>query len=583
MAPRMTGRTESEARMARSEGRVAEPPRLEAHEIDVMLNGMPRRATAGVTVEELLRSYPHSTHLAPLGAIVNGRLRALDHALVSNCRVETVDYASKDGVSIYRRTATLLLCEAAKEIDPQFNPVVGQSLGGGYFFSLRRNGTRLDSVPPGLLRRLKKHMRALVAENRPVRVRRVTIEEALEYFRRIEASDKVKLLETTRRAEVQWATIGVYRDLVLGPVARSTGVLEKFDLIAHASGMILRFPGPDFQLRPQPIRQSRLYDAYRETRAWNETLGIANIGQLNEATIGGNMSEVIRIAEGFHERKIVEIANEIRRRTPTVRLVLVAGPSSSGKTTFTKRLEVQLRVVGLRPVALSMDNYYVDRVLTPKNPDGTYNFECLEALDLALFNDQVRRLIAGEVVPTPNYSFQLGKRTEKTTPLELGPNDVLITEGIHCLNEKLAAGVLREQKFKIYVSALTQLSIDDHNRIFTSDVRLLRRIVRDRLFRNYSAAETLRQWPSVRMGENRYIFPFQEDADMMFNSALVYEPAVLRTYAERFLLEVPLGDAAMSETYRLLRFLHLLVPLFAQEVPQNSLLREFIGGSAFRY
>ncbi|MFN8546961.1 MAG: nucleoside kinase [Candidatus Eisenbacteria bacterium] len=555
----------------------------ESHPIEVALNGAIVTTQAGVTVQSLLRDHPHPGKLPALGAIVNGRLRSLDHALVSNCRVDTVDYRQKDGVSAYRRSAVLILCEAARDLDAQFNPVVGQSLGGGYVFSLRKNGTPIAPVPEETLKQLKKRMKEIVAEDRPIRVRKVAIEEALEYFRSIDAKDKVKLLETTRRAEVQLASCGNYRDIVLGPVATSTGPIRSFDLVPYSSGLILRFPSADYAVRQGPIAESKLYDAYRETRAWNEAVGIANVGQLNEAVITGKISDIIKIAEGFHERKTVAIADAVHAKAEQVRLVLIAGPSSSGKTTFTKRLEVQLRVLGFRPVALSMDNYYVNREDTPKHSDGTYDFECLEALDLELFNDQVLRLIRGEEVETPLYSFPLGKRIEKTVRRKLEPGDILITEGIHCLNPRLTVGVAPEQKHRIYVSALTQLSIDDHNRIFTADVRLLRRIVRDRLYRNYSAEQTLRQWTSVRAGENKYIFPFQEEADSMFNSALVYEPAVIRTYAERFLLEVPIGSPEMSEAYRLLRFLHLLVPLFPEEVPQNSLLREFIGGSAFRY
>jgi uridine kinase len=556
---------------------------VESHEIEVQLNGVPVRTQAGITISRLLQLYPHPGRLVPLGAVVNGRLRSFEHSLVSDCRVGTVDYASKDGASIYRRTATLLLCEAVREIDPQLNPIVGQALAGGYIFSLRRNGVILPSIDPELVKALKKGMSRIVEQDRPVVVRRVAVEEALDYFRLVGAWDKVKLLETTRRAEIQWGSVGEFRDLVVGPLAPRTGLIKRFDVVPYASAMVLRFPAPDFQMRPMPQTQSRLYDAYVETRTWNDELGVSNVGQLNEAVIKGHITEVIHIAEGFQERKIVAIADEIQHRQPMARLVLVAGPSASGKTTFTKRLGIQLRVLGLRPVSLSMDNYYVNRVDTPKNPDGTYNFECLEALDLDLFNDQVLRLVRGEEVATPKYSFPRGERTKDTFPLKLEPTDILIVEGIHCLNERLTVGVPRQQKYKIYVSALTQLSIDDHSRIFTSDVRLLRRLVRDRLFRNYSAASTLRQWPSVRGGEDRYIFPFQEDADVMFNSALVFEPAVLRIYAERFLLEVPIQEAIMSEAYRLLKFLHLLVPLFPEEVPQNSLLREFIGGSAFHY
>ncbi len=553
------------------------------HEIEVVLNGRSVRTVAGISVLQLLADHPHPGRLRPLGAVVNGRLRALLHTLVSDCRVDTVDYGSKDGASVYRRTATLVLCEAAAGIDPKLSPVVGQALAGGYYFSLRRNGEAVPVISEELVEELKREMLRIVRENQPIEVRRVAVEEALEHYRAIGSRDKVLLLETTRRAEVQWASVGRFRELVLGPLAPTTGSVGRFDLLPYESGMVLRFPGRDFQMRPMTQNQNKLYQAYLETRTWNDELEVSNVGQLNEAVIRGHVSEIIRVAEGFHERKIIAIADEIRRRQPHARLVLVAGPSSSGKTTFTKRLGVQLRVLGLKPVALAMDNYYVNRVDTPKHADGSYNFECLDALDLAYFNDQVLRLISGELVETPVYSFTQGMRSVKTVPVQLGPGEILIVEGIHCLNERLSSGVPGPSKYKIYVSALTQLSIDDHSRIFTSDVRLLRRLVRDRLYRGYTAAQTLRQWPSVRAGEDRYIFPFQEEADVMFNSALVYEPAVLRTFAERFLLEVPIDEPIMSEAYRLMKFLHLLVPLFPEEVPQNSLLREFIGGSAFHY
>ena len=555
---------------------------LEEHPIQVVLNGQSLEVPAGTNVQSLLDAHRHPSELPPLGAVVNGRLRSIDHNLVSNCTVRTVDFSSKDGAGIYIRTLILVLCEAVHEVKPACSPVVGQSLAGGYSFTFRVNGELTEEMSPALVRDIKRHMQKIISEDRPVRVRRVAVEEAIEYYRGIKAWDKVKLLETVRRAEVQLASIGKYRDLVVGPLVRTTGILKLFDLVSYASGMILRFPARDFRMRPKPKFQKKLYNAYRETRRWNEELGVANVGQLNEAVIKGHVSDIIRVAEGFHEKKIAAIADEIHDRK-NCRLVLVAGPSSSGKTTFTKRLMVQLRVLGLRPVAISMDNYYVDRVDTPKHPDGSYNFESLEALDLELFNAQVKDLIRGKRVETPIYSFTKGERVERTVPMQLGPKDVLISEGIHCLNPVLTEGIPAKRKFTIYVSALTQLSLDDHSRIFTADVRLLRRIVRDRLYRNYTAQDTLRGWGSVRSGENRYIFPFQENADAMFNSALVYEPAVIRTYAERFLLEVPLDSPVMSDCYRLLRFLHMLVPLFPEEVPQNSLLREFIGGSAFRY
>ncbi len=536
----------------------------------------------GARAGDVIAEHASSGLLPALGAIVNGRLRSLDHQLVSNCKVRAVRFGEKDGTAIYIRTAILILCEAVHRVDESLNPVVGQSLAGGYSFTLRKDGKLQETVSPALIRRFRKEMQRIIAADEPIVIERVTLEEALAHFLRIGAKDKTGLLNTVRRSEVQWATVGGYKDLITGPLAPSTGQVSKWELIPYETEMVLRFPGSDFEMRPKPRRQTRLYTAYRETRRWNEELGVGNVGQLNEAVIQGHVSEIIRVAEGFQEKKVVAIADSIAERK-RCRLVLVAGPSSSGKTTFTKRLMVQLRVLGLKPVAISMDNYYVNRVDTPKHADGSYNFESLDALDVKLFNDHVHRLIRGERVETPVYSFVTGERVERTIPMELGPRDVLITEGIHCLNPRLTDGIQKAKKFGIYVSALTQMSIDDHSRIFTADVRLLRRIVRDRVYRNYTAEQTILGWSSVRAGENKYIFPFQENADVMFNSALVYEQAVIRTYAERFLLEVPLESPAMPEVYRLLRFLHMLVPLFPQEVPQNSLLREFIGGSAFTY
>ena len=277
----------------------------EAHEIEVTLNGKVVKERAGITVTRLLESNPHPGRFKPLGAVVNGRLRSLDHALVSNCRVQTVDYASKDGASIYRRTATLILCEGVLECDDALNPVVGQAVAGGYFFSLRRNGATLTAVDPALIAQVKERMLRIVAEDRPVVVRRIAVEEALDYFRSVKAWDKVKLLETTRRAEIQWGSVGRFRDLIIGPLAASSGQIRRFDLVPYASGMVLRFPTPDLQIRPMPQTQSRLYDAYLETRTWNDELQVSNVGQLNEAVIRGHVSEIIRIAEGFHERKIV--------------------------------------------------------------------------------------------------------------------------------------------------------------------------------------------------------------------------------------------------------------------------------------
>ena len=351
-------------------------------------------------------------------------------------------------------------------------------------------------------------------------------------------------------------------------------------------GLMLRFPRraqrdhlPRFT--PRPL----LYTTYVETRRWQELLGVQNVGQLNRLCLDSNSSHIIRIAEGLHEKKIAQIADEILSRVPRVRLITIAGPSSSGKTTFAKRLAIQLWVNGIDMVTMSLDNYYVDREATPRDENGNPNFESLEAIDLRLFHQQLADLLAGKEVLTPRFDFVTGTRKPEVdwVPLRLEEHQALSIEGIHGLNDRLTQSVPREQKYRIFISALSQLAIDDHNRIFTSDARLVRRIVRDNLFRGFDAERTLDLWERVRRGEGKWIFPFQEQADVMFNSALVYEPAVLKVYAERFLLHVPRINRAYTEAYRLLKHLSMFVPIFPDEVPQTSILREFIGGSAFKY
>jgi uridine kinase len=370
---------------------------------------------------------------------------------------------------------------------------------------------------------------------------------------------------------------------VYGPVAYRTGLVDRIKLHKYYHGLVLEFPGADGNFVGQVHHQPKLFEAYLEARRWNELVGIRNIAQLNNICIGRHAGDLVNVTEALHEKRIAAIADEIHRRKDT-RLVLIAGPSASGKTTFTKRLAVQLMVNGIEPVSISIDNYYLDRKASPKHPDGSFDFETIDALDLKLFNKHVKELMAGKEVVTPVYNFPAGRRDlSKKIRMKLKKNQVLITEGLHGLNEKLSAEIPKRNKFKIYVSALTQLCIDDHNRILTSDIRLLRRVVRDRLFRGAAAAETLAMWPSVRAGENVHIFPYQEEADTMFNTALVYDSSLLKPYAERFLTEVPREHPSFVEALRLFRFLELLIPILPQEVPQTSIMREFIGGSAFRY
>ena len=414
----------------------------------------------------------------------------------------------------------------------------------------------------------------------------MTVEEVEAVFRERGYDDKLTLLSTRRSSTVHTITCGSFVDLAHGPYAPHTGCLKTFAVIPYEDGLLLRFPRRARRdLLPPFIPRPLLFATFKETRSWQEVLGIHHVGQLNKLCLNGGIGDILRVAEGLHEKKIAHIADDILARRGAVRLVTVAGPSSSGKTTFVKRLGIQLKVNGMVPVALSLDNYYVDRERTPLNEDGTPDFEALEAIDLELFHEHLGQILAGREVMTPVFNFSRGQRKEPSSwvPLRLEERQVLVIEGIHGLNDRLTVSVPRESKYRIFISALSQLAIDDHNRIFTADARLIRRIVRDHLFRGFTAERTLGLWETVRKGEARWIFPFQEQADVMFNSALPYEPAVLKIFAERFLLQVPRTSPAYPESFRLLKFLSMFVPIFPDEVPSTSLLREFIGGSAFDY
>ncbi|MCE1229840.1 MAG: nucleoside kinase [Firmicutes bacterium] len=545
--------------------------------IEISLAGNPLVIRPGERIVDLLKRYPVEG-MKPLAAKINQHLVSLDTSIRYACKVTPVDYDQREGTGVYRRSACLILFEAVKELFPSVKVVVGQSLAGGYYCDLQSP----EPLPADHLTMIEAQMCKIVAENRPFQRQTVTAEEAKRHFGEEGYDDKVKLLTTTRWIEVRLVGCGALKDIQHGPVVPSTGYIDRFELVPYAPGFVLRFPERTHDLHG-PATEPGLFQVHKETKAWNRILGVVNVGQLNEACLSGEIGEVIKIAEGFHEKKIAGFADEVAKRRDQVRLVLIAGPSSSGKTTFSKRLMIQLRVNGLRPVTLSTDNYFVGRADTPLDEFGKPDFECLEAVDVPLFNAHLEALLAGREVQVPVFDFFSGSRSTQTTPMRLGPDDILIVEGIHGLNPKLSASVPADHKLKIYISALTQLGLDDHNRIMTTDVRLIRRIVRDRKYRGHSASRTLGMWSSVMRGERRFIFPFQESADLMFNSTLIYEPAVLRVFAERFLLEVPSGDEAFGEAYRLLQFVRMFVPIFPDEIPHTSILREFVGGSTFDY
>jgi len=549
------------------------------HNIQVTLNGQTVQTTSGSNIADLLEQYPHPGRHPALGAIVDHQLSGLGRRLRGNSVVTTVDLSSKAGADIYRRTAVLILSHAVEKLYPKNQIVVGQSISRGYFFFLRDG-----KCTPQLIKKIEQEMRRLCDADLPIRFTFMPVDEIIRYYDALGLQAKADILRQSITNEVLVAQLEDRYTMPYGPLAMHTGAICYFSLAPYEDGMVLRFPDQHGRLVKKPRPQPRLFSAFREAQRWNEVIGVSDLSQLNRELIAGRAGSLIRLVEGLHEKKIVQVADQIAARRDKVRLILIAGPSSSGKTTTSMRLDIQLRVNGIQPVTLNMDNYYRPPEETPHDEKGQHDFEHIEALDLPLLQDHLPRLIAGELVPTPIFNFNQHRRdSTRTLPLQLRSDQVLVMEGIHALNPKLTEGVPQAAKFKLFVSALTQLTIDEHNRIFTSDARLIRRIVRDRLFRNYSAQKTIEMWDNVRKGEERWIFPFQEEADVLFNSALIYEQSVLTTYAKRFLMEVSRDADAFVEADRLLRVLDFFIPILPEEVPSTSVLREFIGGSAFHY
>jgi uridine kinase len=555
---------------------------MNSNHVEVRYRDRDHRVRSGVRVDEFLHEVNGGVPDTVLAALVNRREVMLDFPLRGKVELQLVCYGGREAESVYKRSVSLMLYEACLEQFPAAHLVIGQSLANSYHYEVRGQHPPFEVMAE----RLQARMLELHQERRPFLRQTVTVEQVEDHFRSRGWEDKLQLLATLRSSTVHTIRCGDFVDIAHGPFAPHTGCLPTFAVLAYGDGLLLRFPRrasrdqlPTFL--PRPL----LFTTYVETRRWQELLGVRCVGQLNRLCLDGGIRQIVRVAEGLHEKKIASIADEIASRHADVRLVTIAGPSSSGKTTFVKRLGIQLKVNGIEPVALSLDNYYVDRERTPLDEEGRHDFEALEAIDLDLFHQHLADLLAGREVTTPRYDFLTGARkpTSRWEPLRLEEGQVLLVEGIHGLNDRLTASVPRQSTYRIFISALSQLALDDHNRLFTADARLIRRIVRDRLFRGFDAERTLDLWEGVRRGEGRWIFPFQEQADVMFNSALAYEPAVLRIYAERFLLQVPRTSPAYTEAYRLLKFLSMFAPVFPDEVPHTSILREFIGGSTFNY
>jgi len=532
----------------------------------------------GVPVDSFLESF--GTAEGELAAVrVNNEILPLSTRLETNCTLEPVLLSSRDGAVIYRRSLAFLLAIAARDLFPNHRLTIGHSLGHSYYYSFADR----DKPEQDEIKALEREMRALVKENLPISCGYMAYEEALELFEKNRQEDTLLLFEQRSESKVRVNQCRDFADLYIEPLVNRTGLLTVFELMEYGEGILLHFPATGKKTIEKFEDSPSLFSVYKEYKKWGNILGVHAVGQLNRLVSNRTIQDYIRIAEAFQAKKLAEIADRIYERRHEVKVILIAGPSSSGKTTTAKRLSIQLQVMGLSPLAVSLDDYYRNPSLAPKDENGQPDLECLEALDIPYLNQQLVELLDGKEVDIPIFDFKTGSRRERGKPIHLDDKSILILEGIHGLNDACTPQVERRKKFKFYISALTQLNLDDHNRIPTSDNRLLRRMVRDNQFRGSGAAKTISMWPSVQAGEQKHIFPFQDGADVAFNSALDYELAVLKFYADPLLRSVKPNMAEYAEARRILSFLENFAPIPPQYVPGNSTLREFIGGSEFKY
>ena len=515
----------------------------------------------------------------PISAKVNNKVEGLHYRVYNQKTIEFLDMYSPSGARAYTRSLFFVLCKAVHDLYEKPKVTIDIPVSNGYYCNLRigREVTDEDVV------RIRRHMQEIIDAHIPIHRHECLTEDAIRCFNEIGANSKVKLLKSNGKLYSVYYDIDGYIDYYYGTMLTNTGDLYLFGLEKYYDGLLLRIPSAS---NPGElgalVRQDKMFEIFKEHHRWQDILGLRTIGDLNEAIDKGVTSQLINVSEALQENKIVKIASEIANRKG-VKMVLISGPSPSGKTTTCKRLSIQLLANGMRPIGISLDDYFVDRELTPKDASGDYDFESLYALNIPLLNEQMNALFAGEEVELPKYNFQSGKSEKSGRKLRLQGNEILVVEGIHALNPELTAQIPEEQKYKVYASALTTILLDSHNYIPTTDSRLLRRIIRDYKYRGVSAQETIRRWPSVRAGENKWIFPFQENADAMFNTAMIFELAAIKSQAEPLLEQVPECADEYSEAYRLLKFLRYIRPITNKQVPPTSLLREFLGGSSFKY
>lgn len=542
-------------------------------------NKKTQKVANGSTLSDIFSSFNLKMEHGPVSAKVNNKVEGMHYRVYNNKDIEFLDMRTSSGSRAYTRTLFFVLCKAVQDLYPGHDVVIDIPVSNGFYVDVRLERDVTDDDVDCI----RKRMQEIVDARMPIRRYMVPTEDAIALFEEKGDVEKVKLLRTSGSLYTTYYTIGEYVDFYYGTLLTNTSQLYLFGLEKYYDGMLLRIPSlqnPD-ELG-EVTRQDKMFEIFKEHHHWQDIIGIRTVGDFNAAVDAGHATDVINISEALQEKKIAQIAEQIAAR-PGVKLVLLAGPSSSGKTTSCKRLSIQLAVNGLKPLQISLDDYFVDRERTPKDENGEYDYESIYALDLQKINDQFNALFRGEEVELPKYDFQSGKSKKSGKRLKMNDNNVLVVEGIHALNPELTAQIPNEQIFRVYASALTTILLDNHNYIPTTDNRLLRRIIRDYKYRGVSAQDTIHRWPSVRAGENKWIFPFQENADAMFNTAMLYELAVLKMQAEPLLEQVPENCDEYAEAYRLLKFLKYFKGIPFNNLPPTSLLREFLGGSSFHY
>ncbi|MCR5005298.1 MAG: nucleoside kinase [Clostridiales bacterium] len=551
----------------------------------ILEDGQEVSVPKGTTLEQILEDLSsqetkvdNEPKSPALLAVVNGKLRELWAPLNADANVRFLTLEHQDGYRTYIRTLNFLFLYSAEEVLGKEAEVrIKQAISGGTYCEISR-GERTgvtEEETQALLEAMRRH----VAEDLPIRKKPYPIDEAMDLFEARGMWDRSQVFKYRRFSTINLYSLGGMIDYFYGYMLPSTGMLKYFDLTQYREGVIIQLPERKWPHKVRPfVPSEKLFDVFRRSTEWSEIMGVETIGALNDSIADGSIHELIEISEALHAGHIAAIAREIFARRDQIRMVLIAGPSSSGKTTFAKKLSIQLRAEGLRPRMISVDDYFVNRENTPLDENGEKDYESLYAIDIEAFNSDLKALMAGETVTLPRYNFVTGLREYHEKPMQMGPDDILVIEGIHCLNEALTAQITRSEKYKIYISALTLINVDDHNRIPTTDGRLLRRMVRDHQYRGASAARTISMWPQVRAGEERNIFPFQEEADVMFNSAHIYELAVIKQYAEPLLFSIRRDEPEYAEARRLIKFLDYCLGVSSEIVPSTSIIREFIGG-----